>query len=85
MKEEILIFEVPCRSNRGNKPAKTLSGSYIGNLVLTNERLMFLSSGNTGTRELLKKAIIFGSIVSSLSRGSVERKSAKDINQHLII
>lgn len=78
--DETLIFDVPCRSNSGDKPAKALSGSFMGRLVLTNSRLMFLSSGRTGAVESVAKAVIFGGVAASLMRGSMERQSVKNID-----
>ena len=80
MKEESVIFEVPCRSNNGEKPAKTLPSSFMGKLILTDKRIIFLSSGKTGTFESAAKALFFGGVAAATMRGSMEQRSAKNLD-----
>lgn len=80
MSDQNLIFDVPCRANTGTKPAKTLSNSFIGRLVLTSDRLLFLSSGKTGALESTMNAVIFGGAAATLMCGSIEHSTAENLD-----
>jgi len=60
--EEIVRVASATRCFEGEKPKRIILGSYLGKLVLTNKRLLFISSGKSSTAGSLAGVAVGGAL-----------------------
>lgn len=56
--EEVLLETKHLQRSPKATPPVFIFGTYLGSLVLTNQRLLFLSSGGAGTQRALTKGLL---------------------------
>ena len=78
--EEEVLFEIEARTNPGTKLIHNVSKHYIGKLVLTTKRIMFLSSGKSGASGVWGTALFLGPIVAALTDESRVKRIATEVD-----
>ena len=76
--EKIILISERMRLYNSGKPKETRIGTFLGKLIITSERFLFLSSGSSKIlSEMLSNKLIFRGLIGELFFG---KSLTKDLN-----